>query len=63
MRSTIEWFEKGYHKIEEKEDTAKRVLLFIMDKEYLKGAQEPLEALKKYLAVKEKKEEDQDLFF
>lgn len=29
----IAWFEKGYHKSEEKEDAIKLVLLFIMDKE------------------------------
>jgi len=63
MRSTVEWFEKGYHKMDEGDNAANRALFLIMGKEYLKGSQDPLEALKKYLIVKEKKEEDQDLFF
>ena len=63
MRNTIEWFEKGYHKLGEENNAEKRGLFFILNKEYLKDAQEPLEAMKKYLAANEKEEEDQGVFF
>jgi len=58
MRNMVEWFEKGYHKIEEGDDAAKRGLFFIMNKAYLEDAQEPLEAIKKYLTANEKKDEE-----
>jgi len=58
MENTVEWFEKGYHKIKEMDDTAKRELFFIMNKEYLKDVQEPLEAMKRYLAAREARDED-----
>jgi hypothetical protein len=63
MRNTVEWFEKGYHKLGEGNDAEKRGLFFSLNKEYLKDAQEPLQAMKKYLAANEKEDEDQDIFF
>lgn len=57
LENTVEWFEKGYHKIEGRDDTAKQGLFFIMNKVYFEDAQEPLEAIKKYLAARETKDE------
>jgi len=57
MENTVEWFEKGHNKIEkieDRDDAAKRELFFIMNKAYLENSREPLEAIKKYLAAKEK---------
>ncbi len=61
MGHVVEWFEKGYHKIGEADDAAKVRSLFIWDKEYLKEAREPLDAIKRYLTEKEKKDEEPDL--
>ncbi len=61
MGHVVEWFEKGYHKIGEADDAAKVRSLFIWDKEYLEEAREPLDAIKRYLAEKEKKDEEPDL--
>lgn len=58
MENTVEWFEKGYHKIGAGDIAAKRELFFITKKEYLENAQEPLEAIKNYLAHRETKDED-----
>lgn len=58
MRHVVEWFEKGYHKLDE--GAAKQKSLFIWDKEYLQDAKEPLEAIRKHLAEKEDKEEWRD---
>jgi hypothetical protein len=62
MRNAVEWFEKGYYKLGEGNNAEKRGLFFILNKEYLKDVQDPLEALKNYLAANEKEEEDQDPF-
>ena len=52
MRHVVEWFEKGYHKLEEGDAAAKGKLLFIWDSKHLQDAKEPLEAIKKFLAEK-----------
>ena len=57
MSHVVEWFEKGYHKLEEGDAATKGKLLFIWNREHLQDAQEPLEAIKKYLAEKEDKGE------
>lgn len=62
MRNTVDWFEKGYHKLGEGDEAERRRMSFIWNNEYLKGAQEPLEAIKKYLAANEKEDEASDIF-
>jgi len=57
MSHVVEWFKKGYHKFDEGDDASIQRQLFIWDKEYLKDAKEPLEAIKRYLAEKEDKVE------
>ncbi len=44
LRHLVEWFAGG-----NKTDAKKRLLLFGLDLDYLEGAQDPIEALKKYL--------------
>jgi len=63
MRNTVNWFEKEYHKLGEGDEAKKRHLLFILNKDYLAEAQEPLEAIKKYLAANEKEDEEEGFFF
>jgi len=53
MKHVVEWFEKGYHKIDEGDAATKGKLLFIWNKELLQDAKEPLEAIKRYLAEQE----------
>ncbi|MDA8213849.1 MAG: hypothetical protein M0Z64_01085 [Nitrospiraceae bacterium] len=54
LRNVVEWFKQGRHK--KKKDKAAGIgdILFLFDKEYLKGAKDPLEAIKRFLAVKQK---------
>lgn len=58
LRNVVEWFEQGRHK--KKNDKAASIgdILFLFDKEYLKGAKDPLEAIKRFLAVKKKEEKE-----
>lgn len=62
LKNVVEWFEQGRHK--KKRDTIKGIgdLPFLFDKEYLKGAKDPLEAIKRFLSAKKKEEEEQDIF-
>lgn len=49
MRDTIEWFEKGYHKIPGDHVSKRGLIFFSLNSDYLEGAQDSLEAIKKYL--------------
>lgn len=62
LKNVVEWFEEGRHK--KKKDKVKGIgdILFLFDKEYLKGAKDPLEAIKKFLAAKQKVEKRRDIF-
>ncbi len=57
MRHIVEWFEKGYHKLEEGNDVTKGKSLFVWNREYLQDAKEPLEAIRKFLSEKNEKGE------
>lgn len=54
LRNVVEWFEQGRHK--NKRNTIKGIgdLPFLFDKEYLECAKDPLEAIKRFLAAKQK---------
>ena len=58
LGNVVKWFEQGRHK--KKRDTIKGIgdLPFLFDKEYLKGAKDPLESIKRYVAANQKKEEE-----
>ncbi|MBI5409374.1 MAG: hypothetical protein HZA14_08415 [Nitrospirae bacterium] len=62
LRNVVEWFEQGRHK--KKRDKAKGLgdILFLFDKEYLKGAKDPIKAIKKFLAAKQKEKKEVDIF-
>lgn len=54
LRNVVEWFEQSRHK--KKRNTIKGIgdLPFLFDKEYLEGAKDHLEAIKRFLAAKQK---------
>ncbi|MEW6738562.1 MAG: hypothetical protein ACOYU2_07370 [Nitrospirota bacterium] len=58
LGSVVEWFEQGRHK--KKKDKAGGIgdILFLFDREYLKGAKDPLEAIKRFLAAKQKEKKN-----
>lgn len=58
LRNVVEWFEQGRHKKKKDKVAGIGDLFFIFDKEYLKGAKDPLEAIKRFLAAKLKEEEE-----
>jgi hypothetical protein len=58
LRNVVEWFEQGRHKKKKDKVTGIGDLPFIFDKGYLKGAKDPLEAIKRILAAKQKAEEE-----
>lgn len=62
LRNVVDWFEQGRHK--KKRDKMKDLdgILFLLNREYLKGAKEPLESINRYLAEKGKEEKDEDIF-
>lgn len=62
MKNVVDWFEKGHHKKKKTKAEGISDILFLFDKEYLKGAKDPLEAIKRFLAAKQKEEEESDIF-
>ena len=58
MRNVINWFENEHHKKKKDKKTGIDEFLFIFDKQYLNGAKDPLGAIKRYLAEKQKGEEE-----
>ncbi len=62
MKNVVDWFEKSRHKKKKVKETSIDDLLFLFDKQYLKGAKDPLESIKRYLAGKQKEEEESDIF-
>lgn len=62
LRNVVEWFEQGRNKKKKDKVTGIGDIPFLFDKEYLKGAKDPLEAIKRFLAVKQKAEEGRDIF-
>ena len=62
LRNVVEWFEQGRHKKKKDKEAGIGDILFLFDKEYLKGAKDPLEAIKRFLAKKQKTEEEGEIF-
>jgi hypothetical protein len=58
----VEWFEQGRHKKKKDKVAGIGDMLLLFDKEYLKGAKDPLEAIKRFLAKKQKREKERDIF-
>lgn len=52
MRNVVEWFEQGRHKKKKDKETGIGDIFSLFDKEYLKGAKDSLEAIKRFLAKK-----------
>jgi len=54
LGNVVEWFEQGRHKKKKGKTAGIDDILFLFDKQYLKGAKDPLEAIKRFLAEKKK---------
>jgi len=60
LRNVVEWFEQGRHKKKKSKAAGIGDILFLFDKEYLRGSKDPLEAIKRYLWRKKQKEDEKD---
>jgi hypothetical protein len=58
LRNVVDWFEQDRHKKKKDKVTGRGDLPLIFDKEYLKGSKDPLEAIKRFLAVKKEEEKE-----
>ncbi|MBI4683405.1 MAG: hypothetical protein HY757_09950 [Nitrospirae bacterium] len=62
LRNVVDWFEQGRHKKKRTKAKGLGDIPFLFDKEYLKGAKDPIEAIKKFLTAKQKGEKEADIF-
>ena len=62
LRNMVEWFEQCRHKKKKDKVAGIGDMLLLFDKEYLKGAKDPLEAIKRFLAKKQKRKKERDIF-
>ncbi|MBI5099562.1 MAG: hypothetical protein HZB30_10030 [Nitrospirae bacterium] len=62
LTNVVEWFEQGRHKKKKSKLAGIDNIFFLFDKEYLKKAKDPLDAIKIFLAAKQKEKRERGIF-
>ncbi|MBI4684240.1 MAG: hypothetical protein HY755_03460 [Nitrospirae bacterium] len=62
MRNVVEWFEQGRHVKKKGKKAGIDHIVFLFDREYLKKAKDPLDAIKRFLAARQKEKKERDVF-
>ncbi len=62
LKNVVDWFEEGRHKKKKGKVSVIDDIVFLFDREYLKKAKDPLDAIKRFLTANQKEKKERDIF-